>query len=284
MTSPTVRVLAALLLPLGLIPTLRAEETPSRINDRAGLFRPEVVDKAAEKIARIQEVYHLNVGIETVKELPEETIKRLKKASNPNRELQTLALEHAHQAGVEGIFILVSVVPKYKGVQVVVRPRDAEGSFSSRDCDHVRKLLQGKLEKSPNDALLNAVEEIQDLVGGNRPAERDQVSGSITWKTVALLVGSALVLWLVLALIRMKLTAADAGAAGTGGPRDTFLAGLLGGMFGNTAAHWIHDNLFQTEAVPAPPAPAPIPPEAPRHVVVEDGEQTENKLNSAGSS
>jgi len=281
MTSTSFRALAVLLLALGLLSTLRAQDAPPRIRDHAGLFLPEVVNKATEKIVRIREIYHLDVVLETVKELSAETIKRLKQARYGNREFQTLTLERAHEAGVDGIFILISVVPKYENLQVVVRPKELEASFSARDCKRVRELLQAKLKKAPNDALLDAVDEIQDLLSYNKPNEHEQASESISWKTIALIVGCVLMLWLVLALIRMKLAAGDPPEEGAdSGPKDSFLAGLMGGMFGTTAGHWIHDNLFQRESAAATPTPSPAPPEEPRRVVVEGGEDAENKVNS----
>jgi len=69
MTSTSFRALAVLLLALGLLSTLRAQDAPPRIRDHAGLFLPEVVNKATEKIVRIREIYHLDVVLETVKEL-----------------------------------------------------------------------------------------------------------------------------------------------------------------------------------------------------------------------
>jgi uncharacterized membrane protein YgcG len=283
----------ALLLPLGLFAPLRAEGVPARIRDHAHLFLAENIAKATEKLARIHEVYHIEVVIETVtpKEIGEDWVKRLKGAKSPQREFQTLAHVRAHDAGVdEGIFvlILVSDLPRLKpgSAEVIVRSQAVEESFSTRDRGKVHDDLRTRLTKGAyNDALLNAVEEIQDRLGANRPSDKAQKSDSIGWKTIAVMVGSGLVLWLVLALIRMKLAANDAAAAAAaggengGGTKDSFLAGLMGGMFGSTAGHWIHDHMLQREAPPAPPVPPPAPP---THVVIHpEDEAAEDKVNSS---
>ena len=251
------------------------EEAAPAIRDEAGLFTPGGVQQAEEDVRGIRDIYHIPIVVQTVEAPPDDVKKQLQGAKNNAEKAQILRdwaeRRAADDAGKDVVYILVckDVVRgwfgwrKYGCVVVTAPPETLARAFTAADA----KALQDRLtwfnmgqNKEKNDRLLlTALAQIRGELAYNlRPA--------FPWAAVGGVIAGVLVVWAVLAVVRLRLR-----AAGAAEPQrlDLFHA-LLGGMFGGAAGHWIYDTLFvaasreaapPVEAQPAPEPPAAAPPE-----------------------
>ena len=149
----------------------------------------------------------------------------------------------------------------YGCVVVVVAPEALGRAITAVDAKalHDRLVWFRSQDTAKNDKiLLNAVEQVHEDAAYNlRPP--------FPWLQVSGVLLGVLGLWGVLGLVRRRMRGTSvAGPPETG--RLVLYGGLLGGMFGTVAGHWIYDSLFvaaSRSAVPvAASAPEPPPAEA----------------------
>ena len=250
----------------------RADREPqAAIRDEAGLFSPEALQKANERIAELRKTYQLNLVVETVVAPPEEVQKQLQAVKDTSQKehcLNTWGEEKAQALGVDGVYVLICKEAihgwfgKVYGYPIVIVQPGAQalgfGAHETRWLQYRLKAMSSRpdKEKDRDAKLLAALTQMREEVQVNlRP---------FPWATVGGLMAGALGVWGVLGLVRMRLQAA-APTAGPAEPRRLGLYnGLLGGMFGNVAGYWIYDTLFiassasaASEAAAAPPTQAP---------------------------
>ena len=239
-------------------PDARAADADRPIRDEANLFSPAAIARAAEQMRDIRRQFHIDFILETTDTLPKDVVERFDRSRNPDRTFGEVALERARAAGVEGIYAYVSTMPRRQSVAVVVWPTRFRDVFGHDSREKVRRLLARNLKERPDEALQQAVVLV-----------REELTPSSSWFsgwTLLTLIGVGLVLWVVFGLVRMHLAQPPAAPA-PAAERAGFMPGLLGGMFGSVAGHWIYDTLFQhppnAPANAAPPAggPPPAPPQ-----------------------
>jgi hypothetical protein len=238
---------------VGLSLPVVLEEIRSPIKDGAHLFRPETIADANQKIRELRRAFAVGVVVETLPAAPAGEAGRLKKASA--REVAAFfdhwAKERAAGFGLDGVYVLVCQEPKY--VHVGTYPPASEEAFTSKNAERLRKHLVTELgKKGPghDKALLAALAEVRSVVQDNLAA-RDSAIG---WMTIAWVLAGILGFWLCLGLLRAKMTASSPGAPKAG--EVGMLSGVLGGMFGTVAGHWIYDLLFKSDTPPPHPGVA----------------------------
>ncbi len=272
MTQPRLPLLAALGVFAVAVAARAGDDRPTTaVRDEARLFSPEARQKADEEIAAIKKAYHLNFVLETAAAAPDEVKQQLQAAKTNALKMQVLnawGARRAEAAGSDGVYTLVckDVVRGWFGreygcVVVVVAPEALGRAITAADAKalHDRLVWFKAQDTAKNDKiLLNAVEQVREDAAYNlRPP--------FPWLQVSGVLLGVLGLWGVLGLVRQRLQ----GTVVAGPPepgRLSLYGGLLGGMFGTVAGHWIYDSLFvaaSRSAVPvAAAAPEPPPAEA----------------------
>jgi hypothetical protein len=261
MTPLRPRVFAALAALLAAAATAHAQPAPPAVRDGAGLFSADGCQKADELLQDIHSTYNLDFVVETVAAPPEDQRDRLKhmKSREVAAFLKEWAGERAADEGVDGVYVLICTNPT--SVQVAVRPEGAHADlFKEADQRRLHDALANGLKKGTDKALLAALERARSDIHHNL-----YPPPTFDWRPVGYFIGGVLALWLVLGLVRTWLHKPDPAAVAAGTGRPGFLPGLLGGMFGSAAGHWIYDTLFfggpHTPADAAPAAePAPALP------------------------
>jgi len=256
MTHPRLSLLATLSV-LAVAASVRADDRPA-VRDDAHLFSPEARRKADEEIADIKRVYHLDFVLETASTAPDEVKSQLQAAKTDAQKTQVLhawGARRAEAAGSDGVYVLVckEVVRGWFGreygcVVVTVAPEALGRAITAADAkalhDRLVWFTRGQ-DTARNDRILrNAVEQVrEDLAYNLRPP--------FPWLQVSGVLLGVLGLWGVLGLVRQRLQGtAVAGPPETG--RLVLYGGLLGGMFGTVAGHWIYDSLFVVASCSAP--------------------------------
>ncbi len=231
----------------------------SAVRDEAGLFSPEIRQKADEEIAALRDVYHLDIVVETALAPPEALHKEIA-GMRPSRAaplLRSWAVERADQEATRGVYILICKEPG--DVEVVVSPEALQQDFTEYDAKRLHALLR-TMKAGPghiaqrDKRLLEAVVQIREAVRYNlRP--------TFPWLPVSGVLAGVLALWGVLSLVRRRLRTTEAPEP----LRLNLFNALLGGMFGTVAAHWIIDTLFVAASRSVAPVDeaGPIPVEAP---------------------
>jgi hypothetical protein len=142
-------------------------------------------------------------------------------------------------------------------VQVIVWPESRDATFPARDRLRLYRELVRDLRREPDRALLHAVSEVRAAIQARQPVEVPSTSSA--WAVGGVIV-AFLLCWVILGIWRAKLAARDGAVSGAAAGGVTFKPGLLGGMFGAVAGHWIYDRLFHggpREAAPPPEEPKP---------------------------
>jgi hypothetical protein len=217
------------------------------VRDQAGLFSAETRQKADEEIGFLQDVYHLDIVVETVVAPPEELRKQIAgmKPAHAAPLLRAWAAERADQESIKGVYILMCKAPG--DVEVVVSPEALQQDFTAYDAKRLHSLLRamkvGPAQVAQRDKkLLAAVVQIREAVRYNlRPP--------FPWLQVSGVLAGVLGLWGVLSLARRRLRTAEPPEP----LRLNLFNALLGGMFGTVAAHWIIDTLFVAASRSAAP-------------------------------
>jgi hypothetical protein len=259
MRFATLRPLA--LLGLFLLPAVPARaQGESSVDDRAGLFSPEAIRKADEKIADIRTTYHRRVVVDTLRAVPAEYEAELQKkvwGSGPQKKFHELAVRRADAAGLDGIYILLYRKDGKKEnplwVEVVATSEEQGDALPGRSRNKVRETIEKQERKAGADAaLLAGLDELAAELKSNAPVPE---SRSIGWGTIAWILGGVAALLLALFIIRVKLNAREA-ASGKAVPRQDTHPAHAGHLFGTPAGGWIHDQALR------PPPGGENPPRA----------------------
>lgn len=247
----------ALLLLAGAAPAMLLGDY---ILDEAGLYDPKAILEANEKIEELREKTQIGIWIGTWKKVPDDLAKPLFAAQTTRDQFvlfKNYAVDRATRANQHGVLILISNDPAYKGVVVTTDGKLPEVRFTENDCGEVRRILVSRQAVTkPNQTLFEAIEKVRTIVLNRSTAT------SISWPLIGSVILSLIGLWLLLGVIRSRLLAGRAEATDSRGRRNSQVAGLLGGMFGAVAGHWIYDSLFDNrkehQATPTPAGQNPM--------------------------
>jgi hypothetical protein len=254
--------------------------SPDGIIDGLDLFRPEVAARADALIRDMREKYRFDVRVETLV-LPDDerlTVERMPKQKAKAEYFTRLGIERADKAGVNGLYILICLNPRY--IQVTTYPDSTAALLSRNSRKQLHDLLQRGLRGAkadgghvdaaeaaagfgwrarpptgPDAALLETLQKVNAILyarAGNPNA--------VAPVSIGIVLAAGVGLWFVLTLLQRRLAkrAPDSGIAGPGQP-DRGPA-LLAARFGSTAALWIYDRLFY--GPPDLPAVASAPAES----------------------
>lgn len=240
----------------------RAEDASSPIRDEAHLFHADAIVRAEERIDAIRRTYGHKLFVETVGAVAphERKLFRFLWTRQVNRILEEQARKRADAAGVDGIFVVICNDPK--DIHIVVRPAE-DPDFTRHDAESLRRSIARRLQEGGPDAGLPALtEQVRAILKTH--ATRGQSTSVVNEYILLGLVGGGVGLWLVLALVRIKMRAGHTETAGVGA---TALHGpaLLGAMFGSPAGAWIYDKLYPdlrraSAGSSVAKTPGPLPP------------------------
>jgi hypothetical protein len=257
--APWVWVLVLAACWLAAAGTARADDPP--IKDEAGLFTAGAVRKATEGIQEIRRTEHKDLVIETYPGVPEDREKAFAGMTRKQREEFFLhwANERARARGVDGVYVLLCKSPTT--TEVVLGPDTDDRVFPERDRARLaRTLVLHGWRKNYDAELLDAVALVRSAIGHNLRTGGPQ-GASQTWLWAGGIIVGLLLVWVVLGLLRAALSLrgrpAQAPAAGVPCESHPFVSGMLGGMFGVRAGHWLCGSFF------GPARPASNVPEAP---------------------
>jgi hypothetical protein len=236
------------------VPLARGDEGRLVVLDHAKLFKPETIEQAArrvrDRLERVQGRVTADLGVETVAELPEDLRKKVERARSRerNRLLREHAQERADEAGINGVFVLISQHPP--DVRVVGWPRGREDEFTDYKRDQLRKLIARGIAADPDRTLLQAV----DTFGLHleRIAPFDPAPLRVLPALVVL--GVLLGVWVVLMFLRGRVASRDSDPA-----PPLYLPAMQSSLFGMPAGYWVTDRLFRLEEAATPQAPEPAP-------------------------
>jgi hypothetical protein len=237
------------------------------IRDEAGLLTPDGVQKAEEEARNIHKIYQIPIVVETA-EAPPDDVKKQLQAAKDNAEktqiLQDWAGRRAADAGAgQAVYVLICKdvargwfgLRKYGSVVVTVPPEMPERSFTAADAkalhDRLARFTMGQDREKNDRLLLTALTQLRDEKA--RPPQP-----AFPWAAVGGVFAGAVVAWLALVVVRMRLAASEPPEP----RRPGLFHALLGGMFGSAAGHWIYDTLFvaaSAQSAPAAEAPPPAP-------------------------
>jgi hypothetical protein len=144
MLHPTHKIaLAVILFGLLLLPNaMWGQKEPARsVKDEAKLFSEKGIEKANSVIAKIKDKHHKDLWIETLEKLPD------------NEKPAKWAQKRVEDAGMDGVYIVITTKPKHFEFYVSNKTRDS-GLFTIADRDELIKILKGNLGKKNDEALL----------------------------------------------------------------------------------------------------------------------------------
>ena len=258
-----------------------ADRSPARVIDQAWLFRPGWIVHTEGLIREIRQAYHFDVRIETMASLPEADRKKFDAISGRSakgRYFAQMARAEAEKVGVEGLYVLICMNPRY--IQVVVNPVSLESEFPRFDQRQLHDFLAKRIDGArvgqrvqsqnsaraavgfgwrfrpatgPDAALLDAVAQINSTLRAHA-ADPNAVDPL----PVVILLSGGVACWLLLSLVqnRMARRAASATPSETKLPDRT--PAILASQFGTPAAYWLYDRLFfDSSAAVRSRAPAP---------------------------
>jgi hypothetical protein len=255
----------------GVAPPLKVKVRERRppIRDAAKLFSASEVERANRRIEDIRERFHIDLCVDTLKELPGEAaekLRTLRRVRDKAAFLRKWAQERADDEGVDGIYVLVLTHPR--DVVLIGWPARREGenvtlaqqgglSGTKRETI-LRKGFARELGSNPDRALSRLVDRFSQAVESLAMVE----PSPLETMPAGILVASMIGLWLLLFILRS--TQAHREAVALGEPyRPIYHPAMLGSLFGAPAAFWVYDRLFQLERQPTkesvPPEQGPSP-------------------------
>jgi hypothetical protein len=247
-------------------------EPITEVRDHAELFRPEVVTRVNRELQQIGKTYQCDVVIETVRELPEELRAQLDKTRNIREAARLFAgwaTEKARDLRLNGVYILISNVPRYHHVQVTVWPEEQDPPLlRTRDQNQIRRAFtDGQNRRNVNERLEAMVEELRECLGKNLTA--DNSPAPLAWSALGLISLAVLMFWGLDVLVRLRTSGVSVpGSALQALAQGKAISGMLGGMFGTLAAQPIYDRVLREQVreemaqglLPVPPTPPMEPP------------------------
>jgi hypothetical protein len=226
------------------------------VKDGIGYFSPDAVKQARREIDDLRHDTGKDLFVETVARLPEEKARQFRELRNEParaRFLNEVAEEHARDAGVDGVYVLLCKEPA--GHAVIAWPKENETLFPREDRLALYRIF-GKLkpgDRNQDAALLQAVETASRALKANVRAQAAPPSeDSFRWTTVLWVIGGLLLLWVVVGALRARVAAPRAAAPAQGSP-------VLNGMIGSAAGVWLYQAFFAAPQEPAAPDAAPSP-------------------------
>ena len=263
-----------LMVMVGLAVASGARAATPRVSDEGHFFSADAVAKANQKIKDIERLYGKDLFIETVPGVPASMERRFKELGKKDFFI-TWARRRMGDAGINGVYILISKNPGH--LQIEVTHQTQNQGFSVDSQDSLVKKMGTMLGQKKNDAaLLEAVSFVDAKFAsklGKRNASTTPVHAAAPQRPVVPLanreapaaeqhaglsllgwlgVGLAIVvgIWVLSALFR-ALAGGGSGAGsmgpggyGGGGGGGGFFSSLLGGMFGAASGMWLYNNFF----------------------------------------
>jgi hypothetical protein len=233
-------------------PALASPLPRPAVIDKAKLFSPQAVERANKRISAIRQEYHIDLCIDALTELPDVDPAKIRPMGSRERDrlYRGIAEERADEAGVDGIYVLVTTNPG--NVVLVGWPgrRNSEDvpleeggglSYTKRDT-RMRKPFVRELGQDHDQALLRLVDHFSVVVQERISPPPSPLETMEAVTVVGVLVG----VWVLLFLLRRAVARRQ--AATTGEPcRPIYQPAMLGSLFGVPAAFWIYDRLFRSE-------------------------------------
>jgi hypothetical protein len=243
-----------------------------RVSDEGHFFSADAVAKANQRIKDIQRLYGKDLLVETVPGVPA-TMERRFKELGKKEFFVTWAHRRAEDAGINGVYILISKNPGH--LQIEVSRQLQNRGFSLDDQDSLVKKMSTMLGQKKNDAaLLEAVNFVNakfaaklgkrtpsptpvhavapqrpavPLANREGPAAQPQAGLSpLGWLGIGLAVVAGI--WILSAIFRALSGGGygpgPAGPGGYGGGGGGFFSSLLGGLFGAATGMWLYNNFF----------------------------------------
>jgi hypothetical protein len=142
-----------------------AAEAPG-LNDEAAFFSAEAVEKANQRIQRLNADYpKSNLWIETVSAIPADLQAKFKEMG-PDKFFSYWAAQRVKDAKFSGIYVLLCRRPGQ--LQIEVDQRTRQKAFPQTDLDQLMKLMTAQLrEKKFDAALLAGVDFVQATLQKN---------------------------------------------------------------------------------------------------------------------
>ena len=150
-----------------LIAAGRTGAVAPEIRDEGKFFSPEAVKKANEQIREIYRKYGKDLLIETFASVPADQLEKVKAMDSKEKAdyFHKLAIEHAKQRVVNGVYILITKEPKYLYIEITPRARE---SFDKEFYNHLRKVLFASFgENHFDEGLAAAVQAVQDKLAAD---------------------------------------------------------------------------------------------------------------------
>jgi len=256
--------------------------TLSAIKDSAGFFKVDTIEEAGKPIDQIYDRFGFHIIIETVEEVSEVAgLKKKQRAAAIKKEARNRADAQYSELKAEAkkrgedtehsrlLYVLITRKPD-NYVEVVGWPSDFEAEmygpawWSTRDvlADELRRGLL----KDPDRALLAALGRYRTWI-----VTRQRPSSPLNTVTALLLVAGLVGAWVVLALLRRRLTA-------SGRLLPTYQPAMLGSLFGVPAGYWVNDRLFQAERPAVLTLPVEPPPRPPSDAVIDMAGEPDSHL------
>jgi hypothetical protein len=132
------------------------------IHDDAKFFSPEAIKKANEQIREIYSKYGKDFLIETFPSVPTDQLEKVKAMESKEKAayFHKLAVEHAKERVVNGIYLFITREPKYLYIEITPPAREI---FDKEFYNHFRKVLFSSFgEDRFNEGLAAAVKTVQE--------------------------------------------------------------------------------------------------------------------------
>jgi uncharacterized protein len=250
-----------------------------RVKDDAGYFSEATIKKANEEVSVIEHEFHKDLLIETFKAVPAGK-EELARGAQENAFFSQWARDRARDAGLNGIYVLITKSPKR--VQVEIGNDTQKRAFPRHNRDELRDMLvTGFRTQQYDKSLLDAVQYVHRTLRQNlgalstipgadrapvRHAPAVAQGANVSW-IIWLIVGVGGI-WLLFAILRGIGHAIGGGGPrygggpgpgygggpgpgyggggyGGGGGGGGFMSGMLGGLFGAAAGNWMYDSFLR---------------------------------------
>lgn len=241
------------LLAAGVLTQASGVALAASINDGAGLFSKEAIEKTEKKIAQIKREYNRDVRIETFAEAKDMT----RAKEDKNAYFSSWGRERYKSQGVSGVHVLITKDPRR--VQVTVGDKTRAQAINDTRRDTIAEKFTSNLKESPDRALESAVTYIDDVfsttlkktgraaapvvTGAPAASATGDDTNWIAWVIIGVV--ALLAVWLVIGLIR----AFTSNTGGSGSPQPGyggggFFTSLMGGLFGAAAGMYLYNSFF----------------------------------------